>query len=49
MDVKLVYLQFDELLIREIFNTHPAKVFELLPEENLELLKLIYGLAEFEE
>ena len=46
VDVKLAYLQSDKLLIRKIFITNPVPLFELSPEECLELFKQIYGLAD---
>ena len=46
VDVMLAYLQSDKPLIWKIFITNPAPEFELSPEECLELLKPIYGLAD---
>ena len=46
VDVKLAYLQSDKPLIRKIFIRNPAPEFELTPEQCLELLKPIYGLAD---
>ena len=46
LDLKFAYLQSEKLLIRKIVITNPAPVFELSPEECLELLKLIYGPAD---
>ena len=46
VDVKLAYLQSDKPLIRKMFITNPAPEFELSPEERLELLIPIYGIAE---
>ena len=45
-DVKLAYLQSEKLLIRKISLTSPAPEFELSPDECLELLKPLYGLAD---
>ena len=44
--VKLAYLQSDKSLIRKIFITNLAPQPELSPEEGLEHLKSIYGLAD---
>ena len=46
VDVKLTYLKSNKQLIRKISMANPASEFELSPEECLELLKLIYGLAD---
>ena len=46
VDVKLAYIQSDKPLIRNIFITNPTPDFELSPEECLEHLKPIYGLAD---
>ena len=45
VDIKHAYFQSDKHLIRKIFIINPAPEFELFPEEFLELLKPISGLA----
>ena len=49
VDVKLVYLQSDRHLIRIIFIMNPETELELYPQECLELLLPIFGLAESED
>ena len=46
VDAELAYLQSDKPLKRKMFITNPAPKSELSPEESLEPLELIYGLAD---
>ena len=46
VDVKLIHFQSERPLIMNIFITNPAPEFELSPEEFLELLCLVYSLAD---
>ena len=47
VDFKLTYRQSDQLLIRKTFNKNLTPEFKHSPEEELQLLKSIYTLAEF--
>ena len=46
VDVKLAYRQSEKPLVRKIFITNPVLEFGLPPQECLELLKPIYGIAD---
>ena len=49
VDVRTAYLQSVKPFMRKIFVTNHASEFKISPEECLELLKPIYGLADSED